>query len=90
MIRHLFYYNAHSVLILTVSSTFFRIHKASEVLSLNKLFLMSDHLREEGPSVLTGSQIVACASLQYTGLVPGYARKNPARDVANEIAAELF
>ena len=26
----------------------------------------------------------------YTGLVPGYARKHPAKDVANEIAAELF
>jgi len=26
----------------------------------------------------------------YTGLVPGYARKNPAKDVANEIVAELF
>jgi len=42
--------------------------------------------------VLTGSQIVALREtrLQYTGLVPGYARKNPARDVANEIATELF
>jgi len=45
--------------------------------------LMSDHWREEGSGVLTGSQIGPARD--YTGLVPGYARKNPASEIAEEL-----